>query len=182
MAVRINEIESNGGVPGDWIEFFNAGTTPQDLAGYVVRDNNDAAGYTLPAGTIIAANSYLVVDEAQFGFGLGAADAARLFAPGGTTLVDSYVWTAHAATTYGRCPNGSGPFVTTTASTKGAANNCPGDLVFAAWPGEQSIATADAGGVFGGNMSGLFYQPLQGLPTGVVWAVRNGPGTLFRLT
>ncbi len=182
VAVRLNEIESNGGVPGDWVELFNAGPVAVDLAGYVFRDNNDAAGYVLPAGSVIPASGYLVLDEAQFGFGLGGADAARLFAPGGTALVDSYVWTAHAATTYGRCPNGNGTFATTTASTKGTANTCPGELVFSAWPGDQSISTADAGGVFGGNMSGLFYQPLAGLPTGVVWAVRNGPGALFRLT
>ena len=36
----------------------------------------------------------------------------------------SYTWTAHAATTYGRCPNGTGAFATTAASTKGAANDC----------------------------------------------------------
>jgi hypothetical protein len=182
LPLRINEVESNGGTPGDWIELVNAGATPIDLTGYVVRDNNDAAGYVLPAGSVIAGNGYLVLDEAQFGFGLGAADAARVFAPGGTALVDSYTWTAHAATTYGRCPNGSGPFATTTAPTKGAANACPGDLVVSPWPGEPAVTTADAGGVFGGNLSGLFSQPLAGLPTGVVWAVRNGPGALFRLT
>src|SRR5262249_38257878 len=27
-AVRINEVESNGGTPGDWAELFNTGTTP----------------------------------------------------------------------------------------------------------------------------------------------------------
>ncbi|MDZ7631533.1 MAG: lamin tail domain-containing protein [Gemmatimonadaceae bacterium] len=182
LPVRLNEVESNGGVPGDWVEFFNAGSTPVDLSGYVFRDNNDAAGYVLPAGTSIPGNGYLVLDEAQFGFGLGGADAARLFAPDGTTLVDSYSWTAHATTTYGRCPNGNGPFATTTTSTKGAVNACVGDLVVSPWPGEQSIRTADAGNVFGSNMSGLSYQPLAGLSTGVVWAVRNGPGTLFRLT
>ena len=26
--------------------------------------------------------------------------------------------------TYGRCPNGTGPFIDTTSSTKGAANDC----------------------------------------------------------
>jgi hypothetical protein len=72
--------------------------------------------------------------------------------------------------------------VTTTAPTKGAANACPGDLVVAAWPGDATVTAADAGNVFGGNLSGLSYQPLPGLGTGVTWAVRNGPGTLYRLT
>ena len=41
-----------------------------------------------------------------------------------TTVVDSHSWTAHAATTYGRCPNGTGAFITTTTVTKGAVNDC----------------------------------------------------------
>lgn len=183
VAVRINEVESSGGTPGDWVELYNAGNTTVDISGYVFRDNNDAAGYLIPTGTTIAANGYLVLEEAQFSFGLGSADAARLFAPGGTTLIDSYVWTAHASTTYGRCANGSGAFTTTTAPTKGTANACPGDIVYSAWPGDQTISNATpAGTLFGGNMSGLFYQPQAGLATGVVWAVRNGPGALYRLT
>ena len=181
-AVRINEVESSGGAPGDWVELFNAGTAAVDLSGYVLRDSDNASNYALPSGSTIAAGGYLVVDEAQFGFGLGGSDAARLFLPGGTSLVDSYTWTAHATTSYGRCPNGNGPFATTSIPTKGAANACPGQIVYSAWPGAQTISTADAGGVFGGNMSGLFYQPLAGLPTGIVWAVKNGPGTLYRLT
>jgi hypothetical protein len=125
VLVRINEVESSGGSPGDWVELYNPSDAPVDLSGYVFRDNNDAGGYVLPAGTTIAARGHLVLDEAQFGFGLGAADAARLYRSGGTTLVDSYVWTAHAATTYGRCPDGAGTFVTTAAPTKGTANVCP---------------------------------------------------------
>jgi hypothetical protein len=181
-AVRINEVESNLGTPGDWVELFNTSNAAVDLSGYVFRDNNDLAGYTLPSGSIVPANGFLVLDEAQFGFGLGAADAARLFAPGGATLIDSYTWTAHATTTYGRCPDGTGAFVTTSAVTKGAANGCAPEPTFLPWPGDQSVVAADPGGFFAGNMSGLSYQPLSGLPTGVMWAVRNGPGTLFRLT
>jgi hypothetical protein len=62
------------------------------------------------------------------GFGLGASDNVRLY--NGTTLVDSYMWGAHAGVTYGRCPNGTGAFVNTVASTKGAANSCPTATLF----------------------------------------------------
>ena len=182
LAVRINEVESNGGVPGDWVEFFNAGSTAADLSGYVFRDNVDAVSYVLPAGSIIAAGGYLVIEEAQFGFGLGGTDAARLFAPGGTTLIDSYDWTAHALTTYGRCPNGTGPFATTSESTKGVANACAPAPVVNAWPGGTDVVNADPGSFFGGNMSGLAYVAnRRGAPTGTLWAVRNGPGALFKL-
>ena len=45
--------------------------------------------------------------------------------PGGTTLVDSTSWTAHGQPTWGRCPDGTGTFGNTAASTKGATNSCP---------------------------------------------------------
>ncbi|WP_166787853.1 lamin tail domain-containing protein [Cryobacterium adonitolivorans] len=57
-------------------------------------------------------------------FGLGTADVARLFLADGTTLVDSYAWAAHAGTSWGRCPDGTGEFRETTAPTRGAANAC----------------------------------------------------------
>ncbi|MCA0375538.1 MAG: lamin tail domain-containing protein [Gemmatimonadetes bacterium] len=181
-SVKINEVESNGGVPGDWVELYNTSVLPVDLGGYYFRDNDNTRQYIIPANTVIQPGGFLVLDEAQFGFGLGAGDQARLFAPGGVTLIDSYTWTAHASTTYARCPDGTGAFQTAATSTKGAANDCGAGVVHSPWPGAQTITTADAGGVFGGNMSGLFYQPLAGLPTGIVWAVKNGPGTLYRLT
>jgi hypothetical protein len=179
--VRINEVESNFGTPGDWVELFNTGNTSVDLSGYVFRDNNDQAAYVLPAGSVIAAGGYLVLDEAQFGFGLGGNDAARLFGPGGVVLVDSYAWTEHATTTYGRCPNGTGSFTTTAAPTRGAANDCSAGEQFDPWPGDPAVADAEPGNAFGGNMSGLHFEQTPNARGGIVWAVKNGPGTLYQL-
>ena len=96
--------------------------------------------------------------------------------------VDSYSWTAHAvATTYGRCPNGTGAFTTTAASTRGAANVCPATSSPCPWPGGSAVATADGVNVFGTNLSGLAYQPSGSSARGVLWAVRNSPSTLYRL-
>ena len=122
-ALRITEVESNGGTPGDWAELYNPTTAAVDIAGWSFKDTDNTRTFAFPAGTVIPAGGYHVVEEAAFGFGLGAADEARLFTPFGV-LVDSYAWTAHAATTYGRCPTPTGAFVTTAASTKGAANDC----------------------------------------------------------
>lgn len=181
-AVKINEVESNADPVGDWVEIFNTSAQPVDLSGYVFRDDDNTRGYTLPAGTVIPANGYLVLLESQFGFGLGGADQARLFAPGGVTLVDSYAWSTHAPLTYGRCPDGTGAFAATTVSTRGAANVCGTPLSFLAWPGSSTVSTVDAANTFGSNMSGLSFQSVAGVPSGVVWAVKNGPGTLYRLT
>ncbi|MGI8394103.1 lamin tail domain-containing protein [Leucobacter sp. W1038] len=128
-AIVVNEVESSDGTPGDWIELFNLSDAAVDLTGWVVRDNDDAHVSTLPAGSTIEAGGFFVVEEAQLGFGLGKADSARVYLPGGHTLVDSYSWTAtvddqHAPTTFGRCPDGTGEWKITTASTKGASNDC----------------------------------------------------------
>jgi hypothetical protein len=176
--VRINEIESNDGVPGDWVELINPGSTMVDVSGFVFRDNDDTHSYVLPAGTSIAPGGYYVLEEGAFGFGLGGADSARLFDRSGI-LVDGYTWTAHAIPTYGRCPDGTGAFVTTAVSTKGAPNACPGGAL--PWPGDPAVVTADGSNVFGGNLSGLKYEGSGGGAPGTIWAVRNGPGTLFRL-
>ncbi|WP_327008255.1 lamin tail domain-containing protein [Dactylosporangium sp. NBC_01737] len=174
--IRINEVESNGGTPGDWVELVNTGAAAVDVSGWVVKDNDDTHAFPVPAGTVLAAGGYLALDVDPV-FGLGAADSARLFAADGATLLDSYTWTAHAGVTYGRCPDGTGQFATTTAATKGAANACAGQTPASVWPGGTAVATADLPGAFGGNMSGLSYQSRS-----VLWAVKNGPGTLYRLT
>ncbi len=141
--IKINEVESNGGTPDDWVELYNAGSAPIDISGYIFKDNDDTHSYVLPVGSIVAPGAYLVMDTGAtgFNFGLGAADSARLYLPNGTTIVDTYSWTAHATTTYGRCPNGTGDFATTLASTKGAANSC-------------SAGSGGSGGAGGGASAG----------------------------
>ena len=190
--VAINEVESSGGVPGDWIELYNAGTAPADLSTWVIKDNDDTHGYVLPAGTTLATGGSLVIEEAALGFGLGAADAVRLYDATGTNLVDSYAWTSHAATTYGRCPNGLGPFTTTLTATKGAANACPiggaggasgtdGGAAVVPWPGTDAVVTVDQVNQFAGNLSGLSYDPATSAGPAVLWGVQNSPPTLYRL-
>ena len=174
--VRINEIESNDGENADWIELKNNGTGAVDLAGYVLKDSAEKTPYVFPSGSTLAAGGYVVVTPQ---FGLGGGDQVRLLAPDATTLVDSYVWAAHAATTYGRCPDGVGAFATTKAATKGATNSCAGDLVTTPWPGSNTVNYADVQNTYPSNLSGLAYETATG--GDVLWAVKNGPGTLYRL-
>ncbi len=179
--IKVNEVESSGGTPGDWIELYNAGTTTVDLSNFLVKDDDDTRTTRLPAGASIAPGGFYVIEEAVMGFGLGSADAARIFDATGT-LIDSYSWTAHAAVTYGRCPDGSGDFASTTVSTKGAANICtPVGPTTNPWPGSDDVATVDGLNVFQTNGSGLTYEGAAGANPAVLWAVRNGPGTLFRM-
>jgi hypothetical protein len=167
----------------DYVELMNTDTTnPVDISGYVIKDSDDGHAFTIPNATMIAAGGYYVadVDTGPNAFGLGKADSARLFTPGpAPQLLDSYAWTSHAAATYGRCPNGTGPMSATNSSTRGAANDCP--IAAEAWLGSSAVATADGDNVFGQNLSGLAYQPSGSGAPGVLWAVRNNPSTLYRL-
>jgi PKD repeat protein len=181
-SVVVNEVESSGGTPGDWVELYNPGASAVDLSSWVFRDNDDTHTYLIPAGSSIPAGGYFLLEEAALGFGLGSADSARLYLPGGVTLADSYSWTSHASTTYGRCPNGTGAFATTVSVTKGGANDCPGaGAATIAWPGGDSATIVDAVNQFSGNMSGLSYVPAGGSDPTALWAVQNGPSTLYKL-
>ena len=53
LNVKVNEVESSGGTPGDWIELYNTADIPVSLAGYIVKDNDDTHVYILPSGSMI---------------------------------------------------------------------------------------------------------------------------------
>ena len=124
--MKINEFSSNN---PDFVELFNTGSGPVDLSGWVLKDNSENNSYTFPAGSSIAAGEYKVLngESVDFVFGLGNGDSVRLFGDSDlTTPLDSSTYPAHpaAGTSYGRCPNATGPFEVTAAATKGAANRC----------------------------------------------------------
>jgi hypothetical protein len=179
LPVLINEVESQPESGEDWIELVNVGTTPVDASGLVIRDGEDDHAYTIPSGTTIDAGAYFVVDA--LGFGLGGADAARLFDVDGTTLLDSYTWTSHAAHTYGRCPDPKGAFEATTGATKGAQNLCAGVVIDEVWPGGATVRTLDDEQTFAGDLSGLDYETSGTSTPGTLWAVQNGDGLLYKL-
>ncbi|WP_211255137.1 lamin tail domain-containing protein [Microbacterium ginsengisoli] len=181
--LRLSEIESSGGTPGDWIELVNLSNTDVDASGYVLKDNDDSHVFTIPVGTTIPALGYAAFDV-ESAFGLGSADSARLFSPAGD-LVDTYSWTAHAATTYARCPDPRGAFAVSAAPTKGEANSCIGEVSVSPWPGSGDVRIVDTSAtVFapdGKDLSGLVYEASGTGERGTLWAVNNGGGTLFRL-
>lgn len=62
--VVINEINYYGDPasdPGDWVELHNPGLEELDISGWIFRDGNDLHGYTMPDGTVIEPQGYLVL-------------------------------------------------------------------------------------------------------------------------
>ena len=184
-AIVVNEAESSGIF--DYIELTNTDVVAVDISGYILKDDNNGRTLAVPAGTTLAAGGYYVqrVDSGPGNFGLGEADSARVFTPGGTQL-DGIAWTAESPTTWGRCPNGTGTVQITSKPSPGVANTCPAPITASAWPGGASIATGDVAGAVANNMSGLAYQPSGTAARGTLWAIRNSSGgvlsTLFKLT
>ena len=140
--VVLNEIsvDSVDGGP-DWVELYNPSGAPVDVSGWALRDNDDAHEYVLPSGSVIPPGGYVVFSGAAaegdvgFDFGFGSADEARLFDADGT-LLDATAWlagTVAEGTSWGRYPDGSGPFATLPTPTPGASNVAPatGDDVVA---------------------------------------------------
>ncbi len=85
----INEV---GGTAGSsfWIELFNAGGGALDLEGYVLTFE-DAGEYVFPAGQIIAAGGWLVVDSATLNLAMAPTDGENLYLyqPGKNELRDA---------------------------------------------------------------------------------------------
>lgn len=49
------------------------------------------------------------------------------------------------------------------------------------WPGSDDVTAVDDAAAFKGNLSGLAHASARTGSPAVLWAVQNGPGTLFRL-
>ncbi|WP_061963081.1 lamin tail domain-containing protein [Demequina aurantiaca] len=181
--IRINEVESSDASDGaDWIELINISDAPVGITGLVLSDNKDDDVFSIPATPALAAGAIVVFERTDdpatgFDYGLGGGDNVRLFEADGATLIDSYEWSEHAATTYGRCPDGTGEFATTAVPTKGDTNVCAGIVNAQQWPGGEAVSTVDAMDTYAGDMSGIDYDST----TGALWAVQNGDGLLYRI-
>ncbi|BAZ33136.1 putative signal peptide protein [Cylindrospermum sp. NIES-4074] len=54
-------------------------------------------------------------------------------------------------------------------------------VTYSVWPSSTTVVTADGSNQFGGNLSGLFYEPAAGTQQAVLWGVQNSPSKLYNL-
>ncbi|MBU9746876.1 lamin tail domain-containing protein [Lachnospiraceae bacterium ASD3451] len=123
--VVINEVESNGDAT-DWAEVYNVGSTPVDLSGWYLLDNDPvghAADVTPVAeGTVLNPGEYFVFDQMEhFTFGLGKADQVSIYNKD-RIMIAEFAWEDHANGVFARIPDGTGEFVDFAVATKGEAN------------------------------------------------------------
>jgi lamin tail-like protein len=179
--VKVNEVATSGGIPGDWIELVNTGGTSVDLSTYVLKDSNNGNTFTIPNGTTIPGGGYLAFDV-DASFGLSSNDEARLFKPDGTTLIDGVAWVTAPSTTWSRCPEGAGALSDTEVGTKGLPNAC---APATAWPGGAAVSPVASGAGLSagtGDVSGLAYEGSGTTAPGTMWIVDNGLGLLYKTT
>ena len=122
--IRINEVKPNGDGPAGWVELFNPTDAPIDISRYTITSSGIFEPFVLPDESLIPARGYFNVEESDMPLGLRAADAVHLFSRFGVQ-VDAFAWAANPATSLGRCPEGTGAFITTAAPTKTRTNACP---------------------------------------------------------
>ena len=112
--VVINEVQSNDPNGGpDWVELANPTAEELDISGLVLKDNKDKDPYTIPEGTTIPANGYLVIyqDDSgakDFAFGLGKGDSVRLFEDGEQITAATWPDGSHTSPTWGLYPDVNG--------------------------------------------------------------------------
>jgi hypothetical protein len=122
----INEVYPASGE--DWIEIYNANTTEKDISGYKIYDD-ETNKYTLPQGTVIAANGFIVLICDDTGTGLhtnfkltSAGETVYLTNKEGE-LVDKVAYVAvNDGESYGRYPDGSESFSVSGTATRGTSN------------------------------------------------------------
>lgn len=121
-SIRINEIMSNGDIPGGFVELINPSNENVDLGGWSLTGSNVVKSVVLPAGFTIPAHGYAVVNEINFPEGLRASDAVHLFSRFGVQ-VDAYSFLGNPQQDFSRCPEIDGPFLVTVPTRK-TINNC----------------------------------------------------------
>lgn len=137
MTSNISSITDADGDHEDWIELYNAGSNPVNLLGHGLTDDSTRLfKWTFPSVTLNP-GQYLLVwcsdkNRAVAGsplhtnFKLSGTDPVILTNPSGVNVGTVSPATQQADVSYGRFPNGSGPYVYFTTPTPNAANASPG--------------------------------------------------------
>ncbi|MHC4675777.1 MAG: CotH kinase family protein, partial [Planctomycetota bacterium] len=179
----INEIMSNNdsthpdpadGEYQDWIEIYNAGALPVNMAGMVLADDGDT--WTIPSGVTINAGQYKLFwadGEPEQGiyhtnFGLSAdGDSVTLYDTDGETILDIVTFGELGDDiSYGRYPNITGDFMNMSNPTPEALNTfgMAGEVYFSR-PGGTFTTTFSLGLTTKSPTATIYYTTDRSEPT-----------------
>jgi spore coat protein CotH len=120
----------------DWIELYNLTDEPLDLFGlYLSDDYTNPAKFAFPESTTIQAGGFLTIwaDEEDTlsnflhaNFKLSANGESLMLSDRAGLVLDSLTFGPQTAdVSFGRCPDGNGPFISFLTTTFNDANDCP---------------------------------------------------------
>ncbi|RLE17876.1 MAG: hypothetical protein DRJ50_13580, partial [Actinobacteria bacterium] len=148
--ICINEFlttSQSGGID-DWIELFNRGAADVDIGGWHLSDSASTPDkYTFPAGTIVSAGGFLLIDETELGFSLSStgSEVIVLTHADGETGQDYLDYRLQFPdVTRGRFPDGAPYWASFASPSPGTYNGCivenlefvlATELVWDAFPG-----------------------------------------------
>lgn len=122
----INEISASG---DDWVELYNSTGSQKNISGYRIQDDGDAE-YTLPAGTTVPANGYLIIycDDTNTGlhtnFKLSSTGETVTLKNGSGEIAEAVTYPKlDNGQSYGRYPDGSDNLAVSGNTSQGASNN-----------------------------------------------------------
>lgn len=121
--VKINEFLANSETV-DFIELYNHSNAEVDISGCALSDSPSTNKYSFPANTKIPAGGFLVVSQADLGFGLSSGgETIYLRSADGSFVIDCIRFEAQAlGVSSGRYPNGADSIYPLSAQTPGASN------------------------------------------------------------
>ncbi len=126
MASNTSAIADQDGEFDDWIELYNKSTNSIDLSGYYLSDDlADPTKWTIPSGTTIMGNDYLIIwtdkDTTQAGlhanFKLSADGEGAILTTPALEIADQVYFSSYDTDyAFARVPNGTGNFMWQSAS------------------------------------------------------------------
>ncbi len=138
-AIRLNEfLPAPGAVDWDgdgtadaadeWIELYNLGLTPVNLAGWALDDIADGGSkpFVFPASASLAPGGFLVIYRTQSGLALNNdTDTVRLLGPDGAEVDDFSYTTTRPDGSYSRAVDGTGAWTDSYPPSPGGPNLAP---------------------------------------------------------
>jgi len=162
----------------DWVEVYNSGTTDMDISAYVINDKPTAAGgFSIPAGTIITAGGFYLVDANESGESISSGgEDVSLSEPDGTVIDHTITpdMSSNVGLTWAREIDGAGDWKVSSptpgSSNGSAANTAP---ILSAEPLTEAtevyaVTASDADGISSVKLIFMAGESVQSLDMALV--------------